>query len=60
MIHQSYLDELKVDELWMGFLLVIRAIFLNFAPVFLITQGATHVLAQAGGVFKVFRHSDPA
>ena len=34
MIHQSYLDELKVDELWMDFLLVICAISLNFAPVF--------------------------
>jgi len=60
MIHRNYLDELKVDELWMDFLLVICAIILNFASVFLITQGTTHVLAQAGGVFKVFRHSDPA
>ena len=34
MIHRNYLDELKVDELWMDFLLVVRAIFLNFAPVF--------------------------
>lgn len=51
MIHQSYLDELKVDELWMDFLLVICAIILNFAPVFMISHGASHVLTHDGGMF---------